>query len=558
MKYTFCWVVVALLMEVHCQELTEIVMTDKGPIQGKILENEVDCNCYSAFTGIPFAESPVGELRFGDPIAANRWTGVLNATKDSDVCVQYNSATPTGSEDCLYLNVFTPLLNFTKMEKLLPVMIWINGGVYPEGSTSRNTYKPDIFLTDNVVFVDMNYRIGPLGFLALGLDGARGNQALKDQNLAMQWVQKNIANFGGDPNQVTIFGEGVGAASVIYHLISPKSKGLFQQAIAQSGSPLCPWAYDTPKEAGLAAHDLGSHMGIAAETNEQLLDALKKADIKDIINSTHVILGQYFPTSLTFKPTIDTIPSDPSPEKVFLDDCPISKLKSGDFQHVPTLLGYNKDEVTAGAIESDLLRHETVKRLKKLLAMDPTGLSRGFVGLLDTVATGTISELTKVVAAYYFTGPIDSTQRLLAEHNGKIPVYYYQLPYSMKLNRHKQVDLQIPGTSHDDDLTLLLSDGTEPLLVSNSKGNEYRKKIVSLWTNFAKYGNPAPHGESIKGAVWIPSGQEGWQLDLGNEEFKIHIRLLDTFIESFESFYTSILPSISACVPKPWNPFGIL
>ena len=208
--------------------------------------------------------------------------------------------------------------------------------------------------------------------------------------------------------------------------------------------------------------------------------------------------------------------------------------------------------------EPNLLRNETVKRLNKLFAFDPTGLSRDFTSLLNTVATGTLSELAKVATAFYFTGPIDSTQRMLAKYNGKIPVYYYQLSYSTNQSGHKQFNSEINGTSHGDDLTLLFSDGLGPPLHPNSKYNMYRKKLVSLWTNFAKYGNPTPHGQPIKGGVWLPSGKEGRQIDLGTEEFKMHDRLLDPVIEKFASFYTFSLPHISACVSKPWHPFGKL
>ncbi|XP_076685745.1 juvenile hormone esterase-like [Andrena cerasifolii] len=560
MKYTFSWVVAALLTAVHCERFTEVVTTDKGAVRGTILKTVLDSVSYAAFLGIPYAKPPVGELRFRDPIEADPWTGVLNATEHSAMCIQDLPVTPSGSEDCLYLNVFTPQLNLTKIERLLPVMIWIYGGAYVQGSISRESYGPDIFLANGVVFVDMDYRLGPLGFLALGLDGARGNQALKDQNMAMRWVQKNIANFGGDPNQVTVFGESAGAVSVMYHLLSPQSKGLFQQAIAQSGSPLCPWAFHTPELAALAAYELGAHMGIVAETKEQLLDALKKADIKDIIKSVEmeIIERILFPITLPFNPTIDAIPSDPSPEKVFLDDCPISKLQSGDFQHVPMIYGYNKDEGILLTLEPDLLRNQTIGNLNKLFAFDTTGLSRGFTSLLNTVATGTLSELTKIATDFYFAGPIDYTQKMLAKYSGKTPVYYYRLSYSTNLNGHKQFDSQINGTSHGDDLTLLFVDGSGPSLDPNSKYNMYRKKLVSLWTNFAKYGNPTPHGEPVKGGVWLPSGEEGRQIDLGNEEFKMHDRLLDPATQKFASFYTFILPHISACVPKPWNPFGIL
>ena len=182
-----------------------------------------------------------------------------------------------------------------------------------------------------------------------------------------------------------------------------------------------------------------------------------------------------------------------------------------------------------------------VERLNDLFASDTTGRSKDFTSLLNTVANGTLSDLAKIATAFYFTGPVDSTQMMLAKYNGKIPVYYYRLSYTNELSGHND-------TGHAADLPLLFCNDSAPHLDPNSEYNVYRKHFVSLWTNFAKYGNPTPYGEPIKGGVWLPSGEEGRQIDLGNEEFKMHGRLLDPAAQKFASFYTSILSSVSACV----------
>ena len=560
MKYTFCWVVAVLLAEVHCQKLTEVVMTDKGAIQGREFETVLHSMPYSAFLGVPYAKPPVDELRFCDPVEAGSWTGVKNVTQDFTMCTQFLPIGPTGQEDCLYLDVFTPVLNFTNITTLKPVMVWIYGGAFVMGSTWQSVYGPDFFLERGMIYVAMNYRLGPLGFLGLGMENAAGNQGLKDQNLALQWVQKNIAKFGGDPNRVTIFGESAGSVSVTYHLLSSKSKGLFQGAIAQSGSALCPWAYHTPERTVELAFDLGRRMGITALTKEQLLESLKKADVNDMVPAAFsmVNLELPLPVNVPFGPTIDVLPSDPLGEKAFLDDCPISKLKSGNFNHVPTMLGYNKDEGILFTIALELVRQILLDELDNILKYDITNVAKSVVNLFSNLASGSISEFIRASTVYFFSAPIDATQHYLAQHNGDVPVYYYRMSYSMDENLHKLYNREINGTAHGDDLGMLFYSPLLFPIVPDTPFSEYREKLVSLWTNFAKYGNPTPHGEPINGAVWLPSGEEGRQIDMDNEAFTMHGRLLEPIAQQYSSLYTSILPSVSACLPKLSNPLGVL
>ncbi|KAI8422006.1 hypothetical protein MSG28_009911 [Choristoneura fumiferana] len=143
-----------------------------------------------------------------------------------------------GGEDCLYLNVNTPNLKPTKP---LPVMVWIHGGGFFSGSGSDLTYGPEFLIRHDVIYVSINYRLDVLGFLCLDIEEVPGNAGLKDQVLALRWVKRNINNFGGDPENITIFGESAGGVSVSYHLMSPMSKGLFKRAIPQSGASTCNW-----------------------------------------------------------------------------------------------------------------------------------------------------------------------------------------------------------------------------------------------------------------------------------------------------------------------------
>ncbi|RZC37636.1 COesterase and/or Abhydrolase 3 domain containing protein, partial [Asbolus verrucosus] len=221
-----------------------IVTVSTGKLQGKTGKNIYNGEFYS-FQGIPYAKPPVGPLRFKAPQPAEPWTGIRDATNEGEECFSRHPVftTLTGGEDCLTLNVYTP--NLPKHGSVLkPVMFWIHGGGFTSGSSSSVIYGPEFLLTEDIVLVTINYRTGILGFLSLedpDLD-IPGNAGLKDMVLALKWVQKNISNFSGDPNNVTIFGESAGGAASHYLILSPLAKGLFHRAILQSASTTRPFA----------------------------------------------------------------------------------------------------------------------------------------------------------------------------------------------------------------------------------------------------------------------------------------------------------------------------
>uniref|UniRef100_A0A1B6ECM7 Carboxylic ester hydrolase n=2 Tax=Clastoptera arizonana TaxID=38151 RepID=A0A1B6ECM7_9HEMI len=192
---------------------------DPNILEGKTLYNE---GHYVEFLGIPYAQPPVGPLRFKDPQPPKPIQGILYAHSPSSECLQ-SYGNVSGSEDCLYLNVYTPKLphiGFT----LKPVMVWIHGGAFKSGDGYSNS-GPEFLVARDVLLVTFNYRVGIFGFLSLEDDILSGNYGLKDQTQALRWVQENIAQFGGDPKRVTIFGQSAGSACVHYHILSPLSKG---------------------------------------------------------------------------------------------------------------------------------------------------------------------------------------------------------------------------------------------------------------------------------------------------------------------------------------------
>ncbi|XP_040077312.3 acetylcholinesterase [Ixodes scapularis] len=240
------WNLICLAALVSC-ELPHVHI-ESGLIAGTRVQAED--KEVEAFLGIPYAKPPVGGLRFKKPQPISPWNGIYNATSKPSPCWQsdlhfmdngtlnYSSA----SEDCLYLNIWRPVsscLKTSSCNKKLPVIVFIHGGAFQWGDSSLFLYDPANFVAmSDVVFVTFNYRLSIFGFLSLETPALPGNMGLWDQNLLLRWVQKNIANFGGDPNETTICGHSAGSISAGLHAISPHSRGLFKRVILQSGTQL--------------------------------------------------------------------------------------------------------------------------------------------------------------------------------------------------------------------------------------------------------------------------------------------------------------------------------
>ena len=218
-----------------------VVQTTAGKVRGCLRENRIE------YLGIPFAQPPVGELRFKRARPARPWEGIYEAKEFGEPCVQLDGGVWKGSEDCLTVNVMRPV----EGEKL-PVMVWIHGGGYNTGSASDPLTAGDAFVKEGIVFVSLQYRLNVLGFYDFttypGCEDFESNCGLSDQILGLKWVHENIAAFGGDPLRVTIFGESAGGASVVNMLAVPSVKGYFQQVIAQSALPNCVMTHEMARK----------------------------------------------------------------------------------------------------------------------------------------------------------------------------------------------------------------------------------------------------------------------------------------------------------------------
>ena len=211
-------------------EYSPVIATKSGPIRGRLVRI-ADAVTYS-YSNIPYAEPPIGELRFKRPQPKKPWSETLDAVEQVTCCMQNHFTVELKSEDCLFLKIVTPV----KIEKgPLPVMVWIHGGGFLLGcSEEQDGIYGSWFLSayNNVIVVSVNYRLGVFGFLSA--PGVEINNGLWDQRLAFQWINENIDAFGGDPNRITLFGESAGGMSISYHIMNGLSDGLFQRAIIQS------------------------------------------------------------------------------------------------------------------------------------------------------------------------------------------------------------------------------------------------------------------------------------------------------------------------------------
>ncbi|QZO02043.1 carboxylesterase/lipase family protein [Chenggangzhangella methanolivorans] len=307
-----------------------LVETSDGPVQG------IRRHGVYQYLGIPYAAPPVGDLRWRPPQPPKKWAKPLNVGRPGKSCVQSNTlgvfAEPSLEEDCLYLNVVTDDNRNSNGKKNKPVMVWIHGGGWFDGSA--NEYNSEwLVKRGDVVFVSMNYRLNIFGFFdhpALGGKNApSGNYGFMDQQLALRWIKENIVNFGGDPHNVTIFGESAGGGSVMAQIVSPAAKGLFHRAIVESGSYVMVSPMQTVDQAHAYAEQFSETVGCGGKSAEETAACLKGLTPKQIVKR-----GKAFTD--TAQAIIDgtTIPAS-IPEV----------LGSGKFNKVPVMNGANRDEL---------------------------------------------------------------------------------------------------------------------------------------------------------------------------------------------------------------------
>ncbi|XP_044756103.1 juvenile hormone esterase-like [Coccinella septempunctata] len=498
------WLLFALLTSVDVSE-SIVIKTQNGLIRGKT-GYTVDRNrTYYAFQGIPYAKPPVGNLRFQSPQPVEYWDGVLTTDTDAPRCVQTNKEQILGKEDCLYLNVYTPQLpDITK--PLLPVMVWIYGGGFEAGTSEYNDTAPDYLLDQDVIFVSFNYRLGIFGFLSLGDTTVPGNNGLKDQNLALLWIKQNIINFGGDMDQITLFGQSAGSASVSYHLLAPHSRGLFNKVIMQSGTSFCLWAFS--RSGPEVAKDLAKDLNISTNSSWDILSGLRNVEAyhlqkkaKDAQNAKY--LKSDPKDGFIFAPVIE-----PDHPDAFLNNRSYELMQTGNYFKVTALLGYNSLEGWTQV--SSLFRVYLVK-----FDLTPSYLVPIDMNIVDPDVKNSVGKKikyqyfglmpvslsTKDLMLYIsddqFVRPIQKFAKLLAQHS---PTYLYKFHYQGSLGGVS--NRTSTGVAHAEELGYLFRRDN---IKATASDELTRSRMIKLWTNFAKYGDPTPENDQLlQNQRWPP------------------------------------------------------
>ena len=281
-----------------------------GTILGKLEADFLDGQQFKVktFLGIPYAEAPVNDRRFRKPVPKANFTRSFRAFDFGPACLQRARSMTGMSEDCLYLNIFTP--SHVNATSNIPVMVWFHGGWFQMGS-SNDYYGDTLSAFGNVIIVTVNYRLLHLGFLRI--DDTENNFGLWDQQLALKWVKNNIASFGGDVNNITIFGESAGSASVVYQAMNPANMGLFHRAIGESGSITSQWAFSTNKIAKDQFHKFASLAGCNG-THSNIMSCLRNLTSDEIFRT----INNDIPVRLIV----------PSQDNAFVPKLPTDMLKS--------------------------------------------------------------------------------------------------------------------------------------------------------------------------------------------------------------------------------------
>jgi para-nitrobenzyl esterase len=462
-KIAVVGVILGLSAPVHCDSLR--VTTKQGDIHGKTIND----GKVRAFLGIPYAAPPVGNLRWRAPQPPARWKGLRDATQFGAHCVQitllnddtiFQDGGP--SEDCLFLNVYTPAN--ARLDSRLPVMFWIHGGGYSLGSGSEPRHNGGFLPTKGVVLVTINYRLGAFGFLATAAlakeaEGAAGNYGLLDMVAALEWVQANIGSFGGDPGNVTIFGESVGSVAVCTLMASPLTRGLFQKAIGESGSPL---GVGLPRTDTLETREKRDQAWVAS-MHVTTLAELRALPAKTILEAS---------TGMSqFWQDIDGKLLTQSVADIYA---------AGDQAHIPLLAGWNRDEsISPREMTVDKWSHyassQFGERAKDFLRLYP--------GRTDEQATRSAADYSSDVFIGFGTWKwIEAQQK-----TGGAPVYRYHFELAAPPSKFH------PGSFafHGDDIEYVFGTlDTRPDSVWRPQDRILSELMMSYWTNFARTGNP--------------------------------------------------------------------
>ncbi|KAG4072989.1 hypothetical protein HA402_009408 [Bradysia odoriphaga] len=484
------------------------------------------------------------------PHKADSWSGVRDTTKYGPYCSQIDPEDLTfyGKEDCLTLNVFTP--NLTPDEKL-PVIFYIHGGSYSmDGARDQG---PAILLDEDVILVTINYRLDVFGFLSLRTAEYPGNMGLKDQLLALKWVNENIHHFGGDRNRITLFGHSAGGSSVNQHILSPASRGLFQRAVSVSGSVLNEWSYN----------DRNNHTDVVAKVTNQkenasfadVVEYLKNVDAKELLIKLKPVErpprergGELF-----WVPVIE----DERWANTFLAKTP-ERYYREDPSEVDTMFGFAASEY----IDKDVNHPEKLEPFNEhfelMLPLAGTNSNsydsesyqvykdeiRKFYFGDKPVGKDTLPQYVELLSDSFFVYGIDQSVKAQAKRStGR--TYYYRFSADTGLNYFRQLKnasaLGLEGATHVEDLLYLFNtcewgpESVYDVLESDSAEGRLVRLYRDFILNFVRFGNPTPNDEST--VVKPIEGDAINYVDIQNDRLVVGTRPRERFMKFWDEFY---------------------
>lgn len=449
LKLTVCALLLGGILPAMAQ--TPVLTVDGGRIEGVMDEEGV-----AVYKGIPYAAPPVGDLRWRKPQPVQPWQGVRKCDKWGDASLQggqqegsfywkefYQDGNPSMSEDCLYLNVWTPAAG--KQDAGLPVMLWIHGGAFQNGFGHEIEFDGDAFAKEGVVLVTINYRLGMCGFLAHPLltaeNGGKGsgNYGLFDQLAALKWVKKNIAAFGGNPDNVTVFGQSAGGGSVQALISSPLTKDYIQRAIIQSGG-------------GLGGIISTKSLADTEKQGKAMWDASGMTTLEQMRACPADRFQEVMMNYMKQQKTFNGMPYSPCVDGELLTASVYDAAINGQELDIPYMIGY-----TSGDMMPDRMQKATVD------------------------------------------------WSLLLEKQGRKPAYVYRFSRDLPGEDLKAPDGSpiMPGAFHSSELWYVFGTLDKCWRPMEQADYELSERMVSYWTNFAKTGNP--NGEGLP--QWKPCTQ---------------------------------------------------
>lgn len=515
-----------------------VVTVEQGQLQGRVVNSPTGKAFYS-FQGIPYAKPPLGSLRFKAPQPPEPWEGIRDASAEGNVSAQIDffKKEYTGDENCLFLNIYTPNLD----GEFLPVMVFIHGGGFVFGSGNSSLYGGDYLVEKDVVVVTLNYRCGVLGFLSMNTPEVPGNAGLKDQVQALRWIKENIHNFGGNSGNITIFGESAGGAAVSILTASPLTKGLISKAIIQSGTALSNWTVQrTPIE---NARNLAKSLGCESDDPEEVLDFLNATSAKELVEAHEKLSPmELFPEVYNaFGVVIEK--EFPGVEAVITEPF-IDLLTSGRIAETPIMIGSTSLEFAFERKTDDL----------QVFIPEELKIERNSEQAL---------EIAEQIKTLYFKGSHTGVESLpeyfellsdttinVDTHRhvqylinvSKKPIYYYKFDYVGELNISKKVlnSFGLKRAMHMDELGYLFRNDLQKDVEPTTLDIKMRERMLRLWTNFAKSGNPTPDENHYLTVTWLPVTKDnlyylnlGQELSLGTNPDKVKMEFWDSLYSKY-------------------------